>query len=61
MRRAAADSQGQEPSSVADWQSGFPKLESALSGYRVQYAGSGAQQAYSWSLDSQLESWKLSS
>jgi transport protein comB len=29
-----------------------------LSSYRVQYAGSGAQQAYSGSLGSQLESLK---
>ncbi|GGE37101.1 bacteriocin secretion accessory protein [Streptococcus himalayensis] len=34
------------------------QLESALSGYRLQYAGSGAQQAYSGSLPSQLESLK---
>ena len=31
-------------------------MENNLSNYRVQYAGSGTQQAYSSSLDSQLES-----
>lgn len=34
------------------------QLESALAGYRVQYAGAGTQQAYSTSLSSQLESLK---
>lgn len=34
------------------------QLESALSTYRLQYAGAGVQQAYSSSLDSQLESLK---
>ena len=34
------------------------QLESALAGYRVQYAGSGAQQAYASGLGSQLESLK---
>ena len=34
------------------------QLESTLAGYRVQYAGSGAQQAYASGLGSQLESLK---
>ncbi|MQQ52875.1 bacteriocin secretion accessory protein [Streptococcus mitis] len=34
------------------------QLESTLAGYRVQYAGSGAQQAYTSGLGSQLESLK---
>ena len=34
------------------------QLESGLATYRVQYAGSGAQQAYASGLDSQLESLK---
>ena len=34
------------------------QLESSLATYRVQYAGSGAQQAYASGLDSQLESLK---
>ena len=34
------------------------QLESSLATYRVQYAGSGAQQAYATGLDSQLESLK---
>lgn len=34
------------------------QLESTLAGYRVQYAGSGAQQAYAYGLGSQLESLK---
>ena len=33
-------------------------MESTLAGYRVQYAGSGAQQAYASGLGSQLESLK---
>ena len=34
------------------------QLESSLATYRVQYAGSGAQQAHATGLDSQLESLK---
>ena len=34
------------------------QLESSLATYRVQYAGSGAQQAYATGLDGQLESLK---
>ncbi|MEW4354600.1 bacteriocin secretion accessory protein [Streptococcus pneumoniae] len=43
---------------LAQVDSQISQLESALSGYRLQYAGSGAQQAYSASLTSQLESLK---
>ena len=56
-------SQGEEnPQSkaqaVAQVEAQLSQLESSLATYRVQYAGSGAQQAYAYGLGSQLESLK---
>ena len=43
---------------IAQVDAQIAQLESGLATYRVQYAGSGAQQAYASGLDSQLESLK---
>ena len=43
---------------IAQVDAQIAQLESSLATYRVQYAGSGAQQAYASGLDSQLESLK---
>ena len=43
---------------IAQVDAQISQLESSLATYRVQYAGSGAQQAYATGLDSQLESLK---
>jgi len=43
---------------IAQVDAQISQLESSLATYRVQYAGSGAQQAYASGLDSQLESLK---
>ena len=43
---------------VAQIEAQLSQLESSLATYRVQYAGSGAQQAHATGLDSQLESLK---
>lgn len=43
---------------IAQVDAQITQLESSLATYRVQYAGSGAQQAYATGLDSQLESLK---
>jgi len=43
---------------IAQVDAQIAQLESSLATYRVQYAGSGAQQAYATGLDSQLESLK---
>ena len=43
---------------IAQMDAQIAQLESSLATYRVQYAGSGAQQAYATGLDSQLESLK---
>lgn len=43
---------------IAQVDAQITQLESSLATYRVQYAGSGAQQAYASGLDSQLESLK---
>ena len=43
---------------VAQVEAQLSQLESSLATYRIQYAGSGAQQAHATGLDSQLESLK---
>ena len=43
---------------IAQVDAQIAQLESSLATYRVQYAGSGAQQAHATGLDSQLESLK---
>ncbi|MTE28398.1 competence protein ComB, partial [Winogradskyella sp. ZXX205] len=43
---------------VAQVEAQISQLESSLATYRVQYAGSGTQQAYAAGLSSQLESLK---
>lgn len=57
--QAEADSTGiVKNQTIAQVDAQIAQLEGTLSSYRVQYAGSGAQQAYSMSLDSQIESLK---
>lgn len=57
--QAEADSTGiVKNQTIAQVDAQIAQLEGTLSSYRVQYAGSGAQQAYSRSLDSQIESLK---
>ena len=41
-----------------NWNSQIQQLEASISNYRIQYAGSGSQQAFSTSLDSQIASLK---
>ena len=52
--------QGSEPKqqALSQLDAQITQLESTLAGYRVQYAGSGAQQAYASGLGSQLRSLK---
>ena len=57
--QAEADSTGiVKKQTIAQVDAQIAQLENTLSSYRVQYAGAGAQQAYSGSLGSQLESLK---
>ena len=56
-------SQGEEnqqakAQAISQVEAQLSQLESSLATYRVQYAGSGAQQAYASGLSSQLESLK---